>query len=597
MPQRTFSRRTWGVLRFEVFCRALEPAGAPPERSMTSTEPDHTQQVESSALEQRLHVLQVELDELRRSESELTESLAAQTERGAASQQQFRLLVESVREYAIFMLDERGHVATWNVGARRIKGYTAEQIIGKHFSTFYPPDVVATGKCEYELEVAAQDGRFEEEGWRVRKDGTQFWANVVISPIRDAQGTLVGFAKVTRDLTERKRAQEEQAARQEEQAARRIAEAARQVAEEANRAKDEFLAMLGHELRNPLAPIATALQLMQMRGDGHTSREQQVIERQVRHMMRLVDDLLDVARITRGALDLKLEVLDLRDVLAKALELASPLLEQRRHHVRIEAPEQPVLVEADEARLTQVFGNILTNAARYTDAGGHISVEVGRDNGEVDVAVRDDGHGIAAELLPKIFDLFVQGHQDADRSVGGLGIGLTLARRLVEKQGGKIWGESAGVGKGSTFRVRLPAFDSVGHGQALPPPALQASVERVRRILVVDDNRDAAEMLAEVLQAVGHDVRVAGDAAEALQLLSGRFRPEVAVLDIGLPVMDGYGLAARLQSELGAAAPRLIALSGYGQQRDRERSAQAGFAAHFVKPVDIQQLLELISKE
>lgn len=556
---------------------------------MTVPEPDRPATVDAPALEQRLRELQGELEVLRRAENELAESLAAQTQRGVASEEQFRLLVESVRDYAIFMLDERGYVATWNDGAKRIKGYAAEEIIGRHFSAFYPPELVDDGKCEYELEVATQDGRFEEEGWRVRKDGARFWANVVISPIRDAQGTLVGFAKVTRDLSERKRAQEEQAARQ-------VAEAARQAAEEANRAKDEFLAMLGHELRNPLAPIATALQLMQMRGDGSTSREQQVIERQVRHMMRLVDDLLDVSRITRGTLALSLELLDVRDVITKALELASPLLEQRRHHVRIDAPEQPVMVEADESRLTQVFGNILMNAARYTNDGGHVSVEITRSEDQVEVAIQDDGQGIAPELLPKIFDLFVQGHQETDRSVGGLGIGLTLARRLVDKQGGQIWAESAGVGQGSTFRVRLPALAADRRSAEAPPHRLPPAVEQPLRVLVVDDNRDAAEMLAEVLQAVGHEVMVAGDAAEALSLVRGTFKPEVAVLDIGLPVMDGYGLASRLRAELGAAAPRLIAVSGYGQQRDRERSASAGFAAHFVKPVDLQQLLARISQ-
>ncbi len=556
---------------------------------MTVPEPDHHSAADAPALEQRLRALQVELDELRRSEDELSESLAAQTQRGVASEEQFRLLVESVRDYAIFMLDPTGRVATWNVGAKRIKGYTAEEIIGKHFSTFYPPEAASNGRVEHELQAAIREGRFEEEGWRVRKDGTRFWASVVLSPIRDVQGQLVGFAKVTRDLTEHKRAQEEQAARQ-------AAEAARQAAEEANRAKDEFLAMLGHELRNPLAPIATALQLMQMRGDRSTSREQQVIERQVRHMMRLVDDLLDVSRITRGTLELKPEPLDVREVIAKAMELASPLLEQRRHHVRIDAPEQPVLVEADDARLTQVFGNILMNAARYTNEGGHISVEISKSGEDVEVAISDDGQGITPELLPKIFDLFVQGYQETDRSVGGLGIGLTLARRLMEKQGGKIWGESAGAGQGSTFRVRMPALRADRQNVAASAPEPKAAVESPRRVLVVDDNRDAGELLGEVLQSVGHEVQVVGDAAEALNLIRDDYRPDVAVLDIGLPVMDGYGLASRLQMELGAAAPRLIAVSGYGQQRDRERSAQAGFVAHFVKPVDLQQLLAMIAK-
>jgi PAS domain S-box-containing protein len=231
--------------------------------------------------------LQLELDLLRRNENQLASSLAAQTKLGAQNEELFRLLVESVRDYAIFMLDPSGHVATWNIGARRIKGYTADEIVGKHFSSFYPAEDIRQGKCELELEGAAQEGRFEDEGWRVRKDGTRFWANVVISSVRDGHGRLVGFAKVTRDLTERNKAQEEQSARR--------------AAEEANRIKDEFLAMLGHELRNPLAPIVTALQLMQLRGDSRTSKEQQVIERQVRHMMRLGSTICWTSPASRAA--------------------------------------------------------------------------------------------------------------------------------------------------------------------------------------------------------------------------------------------------------------------------------------------------------
>jgi len=417
----------------------------------------------------------------------------------------------------------------------------------------------------------------------VRKDGTRFWANVLISSVHDRNDQLIGFAKVTRDLTERKKAQEEQAARL--------------AAEEANRAKDEFLAMLGHELRNPLAPIATALQLMQLRGDTRTSKEQQVIERQVQHMIRLVDDLLDVSRITRGAIALKLERLDIRESIAKAVELASPLFEQKSQYVQINVPGEPILVQADDARLTQVLANVLVNAARYTEPGGHISVSAEAKDGQVRVVVRDDGRGIAAELLPKIFDLFVQGFQTTDRSMGGLGIGLTLARRLIEKQGGTIHAESAGVGQGSAFTIQLCALAASDVEAA--PESLQpgySKVSRPLRILVVDDNEDAAVMLAEVLQTVGHEVRMAMDAAEAIRVVRS-FRPEVAILDIGLPVMDGYALALRLRGELGEATPRLIAVTGYGQQHDRDRSSRSGFIAHLVKPVDVQQLLELVSSE
>jgi PAS domain S-box-containing protein len=492
----------------------------------------------------------------------------------------FRRLVDSVRDYAIFMLDPTGHVATWNAGAERTKGYSANEIIGRHFSIFYPAEDVAAGKCEMELEGADRDGRFEDEGWRIRKDGTRFWANVVISAIRDDAGALIGFSKVTRDLTQRKRAEEEQAARL--------------VAEQANRAKDEFLAMLGHELRNPLAPIVTALQLLRMKDDGNT-REHDIIERQVKHMMRLVDDLLDVSRIARGKVELRRQIVELRTVIAKAVEVASPLFEQRRHHVAVDIVPHALVLDGDEARLTQVFSNLLANAAKYTDPGGRISLHVRTGDGVVAVDVRDEGIGIEPELLPRVFDLFAQGYQSEARSSGGLGLGLTLVRSLVELHGGKVVAHSAGPGLGSTFTVTLPVIEDpsrrTGAVIALP---LQPRARRPQRVLLVDDNEDARELLADALRAAGHDVEAAADPVEALASVR-RFVPQVAVLDIGLPVMDGYELSGRLR-ELLPVQPWMIALTGYGQERDRVRSAEAGFHEHLVKPVDLQGLLDAIQR-
>jgi PAS domain S-box-containing protein len=498
------------------------------------------------------------------------------------SDQLFRLLVSSVEDYAIFMLDPTGKVASWNVGAERIKGYQSHEIIGKHFSTFYPEVDVRGGKCELELDVASKVGRFEDEGWRVRKDGTQFWANVVIGALRNSDGELLGFSKVTRDLTER-RANEEH-------------RAARVAAEQANRAKDEFLAMLGHELRNPLAPIVTALQLLELRGELRSSKEHQIIERQVRHMMHLVDDLLDVSRIARGKIDLSKTRISIQDLLVKAIEIASPLLEQRRHHLDVSPGKAAVFVHGDEARLIQVFSNLVTNAAKYTDAEGNITISVVETDGEVCIAVSDDGIGIDPELLPRIFDLFVQGAQLVDRAVGGLGLGLTLVRSLVELHGGRVEAQSAGSGKGSTFTVRLPvvAMEAVREKKQLITPRTARAFGPSRRILVVDDNEDARMLLADLLARQGHDVQTAADAAAALNLVKG-FAPEVAILDIGLPVMDGYELAQRLRSEL-APIPHLIALTGYGQDTDRERSRRAGFDLHLVKPVDLAQITASVSE-
>jgi len=372
---------------------------------------------------------------------------------------------------------------------------------------------------------------------------------------------------------------------------------ARQQAEAAATAKDEFLAMLGHELRNPLSPILTALELMKLRGDGRITREQEVIERQTRHLIRLVDDLLDVSRITRGKVHLRKERVEVRDVLAKATEIASPLLEQRRHHFEVQAPPRGLRLEADEARLAQVVANLLTNAAKYTEPGGHISLVARREGAQVVIEVRDDGIGIAPAFLPRIFDLFVQGRQALDRAEGGLGIGLALVRNLVALHGGTVDAASRGLGKGSTFTVRLPAQDG---SHAAETPAADAGgpvgpQPARRRVLVVDDNDDARMLLTDILERAGYEVCAAESGPQALQQVE-EFRPDVAVLDVGLPAMDGYELGSRIRSLLGPRTPVLVALTGYGQETDRARSKKAGFAAHLVKPLEASELVEVIER-
>ena len=510
---------------------------------------------------------------------DLTERRLAEQHRLAA-EERFRKLIDSVRDYAIFILDPLGNIATWNTGAQRIKGYRAEEIIGSHFSRFYPEEDVRKGKCEMELEVAARDGRFEDEDWRIRKDGSRFWANVVISAIRDEDGRLVGFSKVTRDLTERKRAEEERAARL--------------AAEEANRTKDQFLAMLGHELRNPLAPIVSALQLVKLRGDNRTTREFEIIERQTRQMMKLVDDLLDVSRIAQGKFELARTAVDIRRILAKAVDAAAPMFEAKGQHFEVKAPQRPLTVHGDETRLVQVFTNLLNNASKYTDRGGHVVLVVRREQERLAVEVRDDGAGINAELLPRIFELFVQGHQDLARVEGGLGLGLTLVRHLVELHGGEVEARSAGPGRGSRFIVRLP-YDHVG---AVSDADEELSVvhetsPEKKRILIVDDNVDARDLLAELLKSMGQDVMTAGDAMEALDLLDD-YRPQVAILDIGLPGMSGHELAERIRQTTVGRDMKLIAVTGYGQASDHAQSVRSGFDLHLVKPVDAKKLIDVI---
>src|SRR5256712_1355205 len=304
---------------------------------------------------------------------------------------------------------------------------------------------------------------------------------------------------------------------------------ARERAEAASTAKDEFLAMLGHELRNPLSPILTALELMKLRGDGRITREQEAIERQTRHLIRLVDDLLDVSRITRGKVELRKEAVEVRDVLAKATEIASPLLEQRRHHFDVQAPPRGVRLQADEARLAQVVANVLTNAAKYTEPGGHIALAARRDGEQVVIEVRDDGIGIAPTLLPRIFDLFVQGRQASDRAEGGLGIGLALVRNLVALHAGTVEARSPGLGKGSTFTVRLPAIEGAREAESPAPRGRLASPAARRRVLVVDDNDDARLLLTDILERAGYEVLAADSGPSALAVVE-EFLPDVAVL-------------------------------------------------------------------
>jgi signal transduction histidine kinase/ActR/RegA family two-component response regulator len=363
---------------------------------------------------------------------------------------------------------------------------------------------------------------------------------------------------------------------------------------QADRRKDEFLAILSHELRNPLAPIVTAAQLMELRGDVATPREREVILRQAKHLQQLVDDLLDISRVARGKVTLLKRPLELGSVVAKAVEAAAPLLEQQKHRLQLDVPAEGLLVEADDVRLTQVVSNLLTNAARYTPPGGRVEVTAAREGDDVVLRVRDNGIGIDTVLLPHVFEMFVQGERSPDRPQGGLGLGLSLVRTLTTLHGGSVGAHSDGLGRGSEFTVRLPALLSTHHSAHAPPVKQpRGDGSRVQRILVVDDNRDGAEMISALLAGDGHEVEIADSPARALSL-ADEFRPQIAIVDIGLPVMDGYMLGRELRKRLGSATPILVALTGYGQEEDRRRSEEAGFALHLVKPVDGDTLVRFI---
>ncbi len=385
----------------------------------------------------------------------------------------------------------------------------------------------------------------------------------------------------------------------EERVAERTAELtkANALLAEADRRKDEFLAMLAHELRNPLAPLASAVQFMRLRGLGHRDLEDAcgVVDRQVQHLARLVDDLLDVARIMRGKIQLRPVRVDLNTILARAVETSKPMVEARKHKLQVLLPLQPLELEGDPIRLSQVFSNLLNNAAKFTEEGGNICLQAEVSEAEAQpavlVRVRDSGIGMSADVLPRVFDLFAQADSSLDRSWGGLGIGLTLVRRLVELHGGSVRAASAGPGKGSEFVVRLPLAQSRPAAQVPEPPA--PGKAPCRRILLVDDNVDSAEMLAKLLKLDGQDVRTAHDGSAALDLAAS-FKPEIILLDIGLPGMNGYEVARRIRKLAGLENVLLAALTGYSQEEDRRQSRDAGFNFHLVKPVTLKLLKKLL---
>jgi signal transduction histidine kinase len=367
---------------------------------------------------------------------------------------------------------------------------------------------------------------------------------------------------------------------------------ARRDAEAANQTKDQFLAMLGHELRNPLAPILTALHLMNLRGEESSLQERAVIDRQVRHLVRLIDDLLDVSRIARGKIELRQQTIDVADVVAGAVEAASPLLEERHHRLDLDAP-RGLLVRGDATRLTQVVVNVLSNAAKYTESSGDIALSVRHDGSHVEMIIKDSGVGISPDMLPRVFELFAQERQTLDRSHGGLGLGLTIAKRLVELHNGTIEARSEGAGRGSEFVIRLPLVLADDHAETSEGVRPKRSPTAAGRILIVDDNGDAARLMADALEVVGYDTRVAFDGPTALTI-AAEFRPHAALLDLGLPLMDGYEVAGRMRADRGRRPLVLVAVTGYGQVSDREKSRAAGFDAHVVKPVDVPRLISLL---
>jgi len=511
------------------------------------------------------------------------EALRKRTEQLAEAEARIRSVMNNVIN-GIVTIDERGVVESFNSAAERLFGYQTKEVVGQNVKMLmgepyhsehdgYLANYLRTGQAK-----VIGIGREVEAR---RKDGSAFLMDLGISEF--LLGERRYFTAVVRDITERKRLEEE----------------LRQLAadlSEADRRKDEFLATLAHELRNPLAPIRNGLQLIKLAGGQEAIVEQarSMMERQLMQMVRLVDDLMDVSRISRGKLELRKERVPLAAVLNSALETSRPLIEKMGHELTVTLPKQPLIVEADLTRLAQVFLNLLNNAAKYGDRGGHIQLNVERQGSDVVVMVKDNGIGIAADQLPRIFEMFTQVDRSLEKSQGGLGIGLTLVKRLVEMHGGRVEARSEGPGKGSEFIVRLPVVVEASIPQASGVEDEPAAPKSSLRILIVDDNRDGADSLAMMLRIMGNYTRTAYDGQEGADL-AGEFLPDVMLLDIGLPKLNGYEVCRYIREQSWGKSVVLIAVTGWGQDDDRRRSHEAGFDSHMVKPVDPQALMKTLT--
>ncbi len=622
----------------------------------------------------------------------------------------YRLMTEEIGDVAVFFMDPTGIISTWNRAAEEMKGYTAEEAIGQNLAVLYTHEDRQRGWPEHNLNEAIRLGYYKEETWRRKKDGTRFWARICLTALKDDSGEVLGFSKITLDLTDHKLLESCVAEREHTRRVLRAADAgtwrwnpeksevsvcenflnllgysghdatisfsdwldyfheddrpkvrskleaardgtpveaefrlrlkdgnyrwffsraewhreldaqpwelsgvnvqieglkaaeqdvreAMQKLRDADVKKDDFLAMLAHELRNPLAPIRAAAEVMRRSAgpDEKLGRASEIVLRQCEHLTSLVDDLLDVSRVTRGLVQIQKTPQSIRHILTDALEQAAPLIQARQHHLSVKQAPQSATVLGDEKRMVQVLSNLLNNSAKYTPQGGHIEVSTEMRDGSLHISVMDNGIGMESGTAEHAFELFTQGKRTPDRSGGGLGLGLALVKSLVELHGGDVWCESEGLGKGSTFTVRLPLVQAQGEGEPEPCRFEATGAERPLRVMVVDDNLDAAEMLGMLLDVVGHNVTLEPTAQSALsRSRSSRF--DVFLLDIGLPDLDGHELARRLKAQPETKDALLVAVTGYGQDADRNEAMAAGFSHHLVKPVDPERLLAILNE-
>ncbi|CAN7197321.1 PAS domain S-box protein [Paraburkholderia sp. SIMBA_054] len=551
----------------DVFKSAPEQsAQTPSHRSRTEL---IARRIDGNEFPAELSVCPVQFD----GHTELAYFIRDVTERFNAREldKRFRVLVDAIKDYAITMLDSHGHIMTWSAGSTQVMGYTPHEVIGQPAALFYTPEDIAVGRPQRDLELAAREGRVEMEEWRVRKNGTIFWANIITTALRDPNGALQGFAKITRDMSRRRRLEELEASSQR---------------------MSQFLALLGHELRNPLAPLRNAVSMLQLKTADHHAfvPEHELIDRQLSHLTRLVDDLLDAGRVTLGRVQIEPKPVSMQAIAQLSIEGSAPLLAAREQTLDVVLPDTPMTIKGDLTRMVQVVQNLLNNASKFSPAGASISLQVFRSGRLLAIRIHDSGRGIDPDAIDAIFNLFVQEtptEEQADKS--GLGIGLTLARAIVDLHGGHIEAHSEGRGKGSVFTVWLPEFSHPIAAEAVREEAPLPSQPVDLKVMVVDDNVDSADSMATLVQVLGHEAHAVYDGAAAIELAQ-TLQPHLVLLDLSMPKMTGFEALPRIRKALAAPGTVIAAMTGLGTSEDRAKTEAAGFDLHLTKPVDLPEL-------
>lgn len=513
------------------------------------------------------------------------------------SEERLRLVLENATEFAIFSTDLARRITGWNAGAQRLLGYHEADVVGRPLDILFTEQDQAAGAPAMEAQVALRDGRAMDDRTYRRQDGSTFWASCVLMPMHGPSGKVVGFVKVMRDQSATRHAQQEIERSQAKMvAALQEKEAARALLETADSAKGHFLAVLSHELRNPLAAISGASRLLLSGRAEEPARQRAagIVDRQSQVVKSLLEDLFDVSRLQLGRLGLRRASVMLDDIVRSAVEVARPAIDAGGHALSVALPPEPVMLDADPLRLSQVLSNLLTNAAKYTPDGGAIALQARREDGMVALTVSDNGLGLAAEQIESLFEMFAQGPATGERASRGLGIGLALVRSIVALHGGTVHGDSAGPGEGSRFTVRLPLPQGDLPLRAAPAAAPLAGLP-LQHVLLVDDNEDAAWSLALAMEGAGRTVTTAASGCDALAVAQ-TLRPQAVVMDIGLPDLSGYEVARRMRETEWGAQAVLVAATGWGQESDRQAAREAGFDGHLVKPVDVEELLALLDE-